>query len=219
MPPSLILLSHTLCPYVQRAAIVLLEKGMPFERKNIDLAHKPDWFLAISPLGKVPVLQVGETAIFESAVICEYLEETIAPQLHPSDPLLRAQHRSWMELGSVILSDIAGFYSAQDEATLALKARQLQRKFTQIDAVLGAGPYFSGHDFSLVDAVFAPIFRYLDAFDAIADFGLLAGLNSIHPWRRSLAQRPSVQQAVVVEYPQLLNTFLKNKDSVLSLRI
>ncbi len=216
---SLTLVSHLLCPYVQRAAIVLLEKGIPFERKNIDLANKPDWFLAISPLGKVPVLQVGEQAIFESAVICEYLDETHVPQLHPKNPLLRAQHRAWMELGSAILNDIAGFYSAKDEAILQQKTIQLQQKFSQINAVLGEGPYFAGHDFTLVDVVFAPVFRYLDAFEVIGDFDLLAGLKPIQAWRQALASRPSVQQAVVAEYPQLLNTFLKNKHSALSLRI
>ena len=50
------LISHKLCPYVQRAVIALSEKGIPFGRIDIDLASKPDWFLSISPLGKTPVL-------------------------------------------------------------------------------------------------------------------------------------------------------------------
>ncbi len=57
--PALTLVSHALCPYVQRAAIVLAEKGATFERRTVDLANKPDWFLRISPLGKTPVLLVG----------------------------------------------------------------------------------------------------------------------------------------------------------------
>src|SRR3954453_15256619 len=80
MAAALKLISHKLCPYVQRAVIALNEKGVPFERIDIDLANKPDWFLKISPLGKVPVLLVatadGETALYESNVICEYIEET-----------------------------------------------------------------------------------------------------------------------------------------------
>src|SRR4029450_6177472 len=76
MAASLKLISHKLCPYVQRAVIALTEKGIPFERIDIDLANKPDWFLKISPLGKVPVLVVAqdgrEVALFESNVICEY---------------------------------------------------------------------------------------------------------------------------------------------------
>ena len=56
MAIPLVLVSHALCPYVQRAAIVLAEKGVPFERRDIDLANKPDWFLKASPLGETPVL-------------------------------------------------------------------------------------------------------------------------------------------------------------------
>ena len=62
---KLTLISHELCPFVQRAAIALEEKGVKFERINVDLANKPDWFLAISPLGKVPLLKVGDAVIFE----------------------------------------------------------------------------------------------------------------------------------------------------------
>src|SRR5215468_1925695 len=98
MSQKLTLISHKLCPYVQRAVIALTEKGVPFERIDIDLAKKPEWFLKISPLGKVPVLVVatesGEVALFESNVICEYIEETQAgPSLHPAVPLVRAEHR------------------------------------------------------------------------------------------------------------------------------
>jgi glutathione S-transferase len=63
---KLTLISHKLCPYVQRAVIALAEKGVPFERIDIDLASKPDWFLKISPLGKTPVLLVGDTAIWRT---------------------------------------------------------------------------------------------------------------------------------------------------------
>jgi len=102
---SLTLVSHHLCPYVQRAAITLTETGVPFERIYVDLSNKPDWFVALSPLGKVPLLRVGaderEAVLFESNVICEYIEETQpGPKLHPGDPLERALHRGWMEFGS-----------------------------------------------------------------------------------------------------------------------
>ncbi|HVK69280.1 MAG TPA: glutathione S-transferase family protein, partial [Polyangium sp.] len=101
---QLTLISHELCPYVQRAAIVLAEKGVAFERIDIDLSNKPDWFLAISPLGKVPLLRVRdesgkEAVLFESIAICEYLEETQpGPKLHPEDPIERARDRAWFDL-------------------------------------------------------------------------------------------------------------------------
>src|SRR5690348_11900156 len=121
MSAPLKLISHKLCPYVQRAVIALTEKAVAFERIDVDLANKTGWFVAISPLGKTPVLQVGHIPIFESAVILEYLEETQPHQLHPSDPLSRADHRAWIEFGSAVLNDIAGFYAAPDEAHLRNK--------------------------------------------------------------------------------------------------
>src|SRR5215469_1520462 len=97
MDEALLLVSHKLCPYVQRAVISLSEKQVRFERIDVDLSNKPDWFKALSPLGKTPVLKVGSSAIFESAVILEYLEETQSGPLHPKDPLKRAEHRAAIE--------------------------------------------------------------------------------------------------------------------------
>ena len=215
MTAKLTLVSHKLCPYVQRAVIALTEKGVPFERIDVDLANKPDWFKKVSPLGKTPVLLVGETAIFESAVIIEYLEETEANPLHPADPLARAEHRAWIEFGSAILSDISGLYSAPDEAAFLAKSKALREKFTRVDARL-KGPWFDGERFSPVDAVFGPVFRYFDAFDRIANFGILAGLGKVAAWRAALAARPSVQSAVSQEYPALLWEFYRTRGSYLS---
>ena len=214
--PALKLISHKLCPYVQRAVIALAEKGVAFERIDVDLASKPDWFLRVSPLGKTPVLLVGEHAIFESAVILEYLEETQAMPLHPSDPLLRAEHRAWIEFGSAVLNDIAGFYTAPDEAALNAKASQLAQKFARLEARVTAAPWFDGETFSLVDAVFGPVFRYFDVLDAIGDFGILADKPKVARWRASLAARPSVRSAVSPDYPALLRDFLIRRNSFIS---
>jgi glutathione S-transferase len=216
---ALTLVSHALCPYVQRAAIVLMEKRVPFERRWVDLANKPDWFLGVSPLGKTPVLLVGDVPVFESAVICEYLDETHAPRMHPVDPLVRAQHRSWMEFGSALLNTIGAFYCAPDEAALRTKARELRARFEQLEVVLKDGPYFSGADFCLVDAVFGPVFRYFEVFDRIDDFACLTGLQKVCSWRAALASRPSVRDAVLADYPQALNAFLLARRSALSWRM
>jgi glutathione S-transferase len=213
---KLTLVSHELCPFVQRAAIALAEKGVAFERITVDLANKPDWFLAISPLGKVPLLKVGDAVIFESAVILEYLEETQPHPLHPTDALQRAEHRAWMEFGSTILMDLWNFYTAMDEAAFQAKAKQLTGKFARLEQRLGDGPYFDGARFSLVDAVFGPVFRYFDTFDRIADFGMLSDKPRLAAWRHALAQRPSIAQAVKPDYPERLWSFLESRGSRLS---
>ncbi|OWV69947.1 glutathione S-transferase [Rhizobium sp. N122] len=217
----LTLISHHLCPYVQRAAIALLEKGVPFERINIDLADKPDWFLKISPLGKVPLLKIeeedgGGAVLFESSVICEYLEETQAgAALHPADPLTRARHRGWMEFGSSVLSDLWGYETAQDELQLDAKRKALMSKFATLEAALGDGPYFAGSSFSLVDAVFAPVFRYFDLFDTLGDRGIFDRLERVKRWRQALSERASVKAAVGEDYPQRLTEFLEKHNSIL----
>ena len=221
--PKLTLISHHLCPYVQRAATSLAEKGVPLERVYIDLANKPDWFLAISPLGKVPLLKVEHedgrsSVIFESAVILEYLEETQPNPLHPADPLERARHRGWIEYGSVILNRIARLYSAPGPTALANEAHELAAMFARVEAELGDGPWFTGTKFSLVDAVYGPVFRYFDVIDRIGDFGILTGKPNLAAWRKVLAQRPSVRDAVTPDYPERLLAFFQKKRSALTLQ-
>lgn len=215
MPRTLTLVSHHLCPYVQRAAISLAEKAVPFDRVYVDLAAKPAWFLHLSPLGKTPVLKVDDRAIFESAVILEYLEETAPHPLHPADPLRRAEHRAWIEFGSAVLSDIAGLYSARDPAGFATKAGTLTAKFVRLENHLEAGPWFDGA-FSLVDAVFGPVFRYFDVFDRIGEFAILAGKPKVAAWRQALATRPSIRHAVDADYETWLERFLRARESHLS---
>ncbi|MBC5764085.1 glutathione S-transferase family protein [Ramlibacter albus] len=215
---QLTLVSHHLCPYVQRAAIVLLEKGVPFGRRWVDLANKPDWFRAISPLGKTPVLLADDTPVFESAVICEYLDETHEPRLHPADPLQRAQHRAWMEFGSAVLNTIWAFYTAPDAAALEARRDELRTKFEQLEAVV-EGPFFAGERFSIVDAVFGPVFRYFDVFEALGEPSLFGGLPRVRAWRAALAQRPAVREAAVPDYRERLTQFLLDRRSELSRRI
>jgi glutathione S-transferase len=216
VPAQLKLISHKLCPYVQRAVIALTEKGVSFERVDIDLDNKPDWFLKISPLGKTPVLVVGDTAIFESAVILEYLEETQPKPLHPKDPLPRAEHRAWIEFNSAVLGDIWGLEIATDEASFTAKAMQLKTRLALLEKRLVGTPWFDGKQFSLVDAVFGPAFRYFDIIDEIGNFGIFADTPKIVQWRKNLRQRPSIQNAVSADYPQALRAFLKKKGAYLS---
>ena len=218
-PKALRLVSHHLCPYVQRAVIALTEKGVTHERTYIDLAAKPDWFTALSPLGKVPLLLVDEaTALFESAVICEFLEET-APgvRLHPDDPVERARHRAWIEFASATLGSIAGLYAAPDADAFEQKRADLAAKMAWLERALGTGPYFAGKRFSLVDAAFGPVFRYFDTFEAaLPSLGVFDALPKVRAWRAALAGRPSVRDAVAADYPERLALFLQARGSHLS---
>lgn len=216
MSHPITLVSHALCPYVQRIAIALAEKGVAHDRVTVDLADKPGWFLDISPLGRTPVLKAGSAALFESAAILEFLEETQPNPLHPSDPIERARHRAWIGFGSECLDDIAGFYSAPDHATLEARAAALRGRFRTLESHLAAGTCFAGESFSLVDAVFAPVFRYFDTFDGIDSFGILEGLAKTAAWRAALAARPSVREAVADDYHDRLSDFLRRRGGALA---
>lgn len=223
---TLTLVSHHLCPYVQRAAIALAEKGVAFERVHVDLSNKPDWFVALSPLGKVPLLKVRdgnvENVIFESAVILEFLEETQPVPLHPADPLDRARHRSWIEFGSAMLNAIGRLYNAKTATAFDREAEAIGAMADRIERELaerGGSPWFDVGGFSLVDAVYAPVFRYFDVFEREAGAILLDRRDRLAIWRIALAQRESVRDAVDGGYAARLRDFLLARESAISARI
>ncbi|GAB2185610.1 glutathione S-transferase family protein [Roseibium sp. LAB1] len=218
MPDTLTLISHALCPYVQRAAIVLHEKNVPFERVTIDLADKPDWFRAASPLGKVPLLKLdGERYLFESAPIVEFLDETEGSRLHPEDPADRARHRAYIEFASQILNGIGALYNARDDTGFYTASEALRAKFRHLEGELDPdGPFFAGPSFSLVDAAFAPVFRYFDVFETFVELGTFDTFDRVQAWRECLKARSSVQDAVSADYPALLIAFLQKRDSWIS---
>ncbi|SMC21181.1 glutathione S-transferase [Andreprevotia lacus DSM 23236] len=213
------LISFDLCPYVQRAVITMLEKNVPFERTYIDLANKPDWFLQMSPLGRVPVLQVGNEVLFESAVIAEYLDETNAPRLHPEDPLTRAKHRAWIEFASAGLVSLWNFYTAADDKAFAAARADLDTKLDRLEAILQDGPFFAGAPFSLVDAAFGPFFRYFPVLESLGETGWFDSRPKVASWKDALLNRRSVQDAVQPGYADKLVAFIKGKGGVLGKRV
>jgi glutathione S-transferase len=124
-----------------------------------------------------------------------------------------------MEFGSAVLNGIRAFYSAPDDAALERQRDGLRLQFTQLDRALHAeGPWFAGPRFGLVDAVFGPVFRYFDVFEALGEPDLFTGLERVRRWRGGLAQRPAVREAVAPDYPGRLREFLRARGSALSRR-
>ena len=207
------LISFDICPFVQRSVITLEEKGVQYEIKYIEIENKPDWFLSISPFGKVPVLQVDDTVIFESAVINEYLDET-APgrKLHPADPLQRAHNRAWIEFSSSLLVDRNRMQHAKEETEARELAGILNSKLGHIEGQLGDGPYFNGERFSLVDAAAAPLFQRLDWLLELApDLGVFDGLPKVAAWSAALIDRESVKNSTVSDIHERYIGYLQGK--------
>lgn len=142
------LISFVLCPYVQRSVITLKEKQVPFEITYIDLQNLPDWFAAISPMGKVPVLRVDDgRVLFESAVINEYLDETNPPPLHPQDPWRRAHNRAWIEFGSNLIGRQYRLLVAPDEAAFNREKEGLLADLRYVEQQLGEDRSSTGRPF------------------------------------------------------------------------
>ena len=224
---KLTLISHTLCPFVQRAAISLAEKGIEYERKDIDLGNKPDWFLKISPLGKVPLLIVSEdgkddVVIFESNVILEYLEDTTEPKLHPTDALERARHRSWNEFGGVLAGNMWGYYTQSDAEAVDAALTDIKAKLTILEGELAknkSGDFFAGEKFSTVDAVYAPIFRYFDMFEKELDLDIVGDLKRVKKWQTALSNSASVKAVVAPNFSELLKQFIVKFNGVMGQKL
>ncbi|GFM81310.1 glutathione S-transferase [Pseudomonas cichorii] len=219
---QLTLISHPLCPFVQRAAIVLLEKNVSFERIDVDLANKPDWFLALSPTGKVPLLKVAlpdrtNAVLFESMAICEYLNETQeGVSLYSNDALSRARQRAWAEFGVAMLSDAWQFLNAKELSIAESKKAAFRDKLQRLESELDQTPYFAGSAFGMVDAVFAPVFRYFDLLSPVVSQPIFDNLPRVSAWRVSLANRPSVISAVGGDYADRFKQHLVRQQAILS---
>lgn len=217
------LVSHHLCPYVQRAVITAGKLGIPFERINIDLSAKPDWFLAISPTGKVPLLQVtredgGEQVLFESAPIAEFLNDIGGGEMLSADPVERAVQRAWIEFASGTLAEIAGLYAAPSADVFAAKCAAITARLGQVEGVVG-DTWFWGDRFTLVDAAFGPVFRYLDLFERRLNLRLADDLAKVSAWRARLAADPVVASAVAADYPQRLEAFMLARGTEITRRL
>lgn len=213
--PELTLISHKLCPYVQRARIVLAEKQIPHTIEFIDLGNKPPWFDEVSPLGKVPVLLVDGKPVFESSVIAEYLDEVSPGSLLPDEPLSRARARGWVEFASATLANIARLYRAPDESSFDSATCDLRDRFAAVELQVG-DLWFFGDKFTLVDAAFGPVFRYFEVIERFGDFGLFDSTPNVYAWRAALSHRASVRDAVVPDYAERLLQFFLQLDSELS---
>jgi len=209
MKPELI--SFKLCPFVQRSLIVLQEKEADFDITYIDLANPPEWFGEVSPMGKVPVLKVDETVLFESAVIMEYLDEVNPPSLQPEDPLEKALNRAWVEFGSTLLFGQFRMSRAADEAGFKEERTALRRELERLEEHV-SGPYFNGGEFRLIDAAYAPFFLRVDLLEHWHPTGLFDDLPALALWKQALLARKSTRTSVPEDFEEAFRAHIASQD-------
>ena len=208
------LISTRRCPFVQRSVITLNHKGIDHKMTFIDGDNPPDWFKEISPFGKVPVLRVDkDSIIFESAVINEFLDDITPGQLHPRDPLQRAINKSWIEFGGECCSLTFQIMIAADRESFDSTVATLAQNLARVEKVLGAGPFFNGEEFALIDAAYAPIFIRLDVFRDLLGIDITADLPKVHAWQTTLLALPEVQAARVPDLPDLFRQLITSRNA------
>lgn len=209
-----LLVSFKTCPWVQRAAIVLREKNVAFEFRHIEPDNRPDWFLAISPHKKVPVLRIDDrVSLFESNAIAEYLDETVAPRLHPEDALARAVNRAWTDYVPTF-AEITQVAYADSEADFNKAAEGIPLRFQRLETALekqGSGPFFNGARYSLVDAAYAPFLQRYFFLDRIRPLGHIAKFPRLKAWAEALVARPSTHSFPPAEFEAMYRANLKRR--------
>jgi len=206
---TLTLISLALCPYAQRAAIMLREKRVPFSVKLIEPGREPDFLAAISPRGKVPVLVADGAPIFESSAILEFVDETHPPRLLPDDPVARARERAWLQAANDLFDAQYHLFTARDQQTY-LEWRDASRALLARFETEMRGRHFSGHTFGFVDIAIAPALVRFRLAERITGNGIMDDLPAVTRWTERLAHRPSVVESAPFNMDALFVNWLRD---------
>lgn len=211
------LISFKLCPFVQKAVIVLNQKQIDYDIEYIDLADPPGWFLEISPFGKVPVLKMDDDIIFESSVINEFLEEAFPNKLHPDDLIHKAKNRSWIEFSSPCMAASFNLSIAESKQVFEETLDDLNKRFDQLEVILENRPYFNGDCFSLVDASYAPLFHRLHCMNELHSAMFQPDRHPrINRWKDQLLKEDSVVNSTVSNFTELYRELLWTRHGYIS---
>ncbi|KAF2169612.1 hypothetical protein M409DRAFT_36094 [Zasmidium cellare ATCC 36951] len=222
-PQPLKLYSGWFCPFVQRVWALLEEKNIPYQYIEVNPYDKPPSLLALNPRGLVPTLQYDSRPLYESAVICEFLEEAYpgcAPRLMPEDVYARAKTRIWVGFctGRVVTgfhrflqwqpsnksSDGGGDGEEGGLERVRGEFLGVLKELTQEMMEHGEGPFFfGGQEPSLIDFVVAPWIIRLWIFDHFkGGLGIPpegqggedeALWARFRKWKKALEERPSIR--------------------------
>ncbi|KAJ7647765.1 glutathione-S-transferase [Roridomyces roridus] len=158
-PQDLIFYAGWWCPFAHRSWIALEEKGIPYQYKEVNPFKKEKHFLDINPRGLVPAIEYQGKALFESLVLCEFLEDAYPnhkPSILPGDAYTKAHARIWTDFaGKTLAPGFMRLLMAQGQEKQDVARTELYDAIRKFSAQI-KGPYFLGEEFSLVDIAIAP---------------------------------------------------------------
>jgi glutathione S-transferase len=191
--------------YHNKVLIALLEKGVPYEEDCTVKPSQDPAYLALSPMGKVPYLEVDGTRLIESEVIVEYLEDAYPQKpLLPKEPLARAKVR---ELTTVIelhlelvvrrLYGAVFFGGTVSDGTKQSVEKDLAKGIRTLKALAKFGPFIAGPEFSIADCA-AAVHLPLVSLSTKLAYGrdALEELPQVKPYLKMLNERPSVAKVI-----------------------
>jgi len=186
--------------YHNKVRLALLEKGVAFEEDaSCRPSQKEEW-IARSPMGKVPILEVDGTTLTESQVICEYLEDAYPEKpLYPKDPIARAKvrelvtHIEWhMEMVARRLYLQAFFGGTVTDEVKQAVEKDLSRGVRTLQALVRFDPFIAGKDLTLADCVaFVHLPLVSLSTKLVLGRDMLEGLPQIKDYIKMLRARPA----------------------------
>ncbi len=165
----MVLYSGTTCPFSQRCRLVLFEKGMDFEVRDVDLFNKPEDISIMNPYGQVPILVERDLILYESNIINEYIDERFPhPQLMPADPLMRSRARLMLlnfekEL-FIYVHELENDKSGTSSKSLDGARAKIRDHLTTLAPLFVKNKYMLGDEFSMLDVALAPLLWRLDHY-------------------------------------------------------
>lgn len=207
------LIGHRICPYVQRVVIVLNELNLTYKKVDIDIDSKPNWIRRVSPTLKVPVLVVDRKfSIFESGVICNYLDTIGDGILNSPDPLESAIDDSWIAYAGIILDIIARIiYRADNIDHLIRSVEDISNCLDNLEKA-ALENHFECDCLTMVNVMYAPVFRYLDFFSRRLSIDTLGSRSNLRYWSKRVLGKPAVISSVPDSYEEELITFIGKRN-------
>ena len=212
-----LLVSFKTCPWVQRAAIVLREKKVAFEFRHIEPDNRPDWFLAISPHKKVPVLRIDDkVSLFESERHRRISRrDDRAAAASRGSGAARRSTAPGPTMCRPSPSAVDGDGYADDEAAYKAAAEKIPVAFERLERALekqGAGPFFNGAKYSLVDAAYAPFLQRYFFLDRVQPLGQIEKFPRLKAWADTLLARPSTHSFPKAEFEAMYRANVKRRN-------
>ena len=213
------IISHKICPFVQRVNALLEAKGIEYEIEYIHLNDKPQWFLDVSPTGQVPVLITDSgKVLFESDAIVEYLDEAY-PALQPEISLEdKALNRAWSHLASKNYLVQCSAQRSPDADVFEKRSEKLGRVFDTIENQLGDDRFFSGSAVGMVDIAWIPLLHRAEIISRRTSYDYIGNRPKLKKWQSAVIATGLAEKSVAKDFEQVFVDFYVTEKTFLGRR-